>query len=139
MADSDSRLHGSITDEDLQKQFPAAVSTVLRILDSWQLTDEEARAVLNIDEATFGKLKKDPTGVPEKLVLFERISYILGIRKGLETLFPSERGANLERPWVKLPNSSETFQGRKPLDLMSQADAEGLRAVRKWLDGWAWS
>lgn len=137
MTDIDNSLRGRMSNEELESRFPAAGSTALRILESWQLTDEEARAVLNIDRATHQKLKEDPLAVTEKVVLFERISYILGIRKALETLFPSERGSNIERPWVTLPNNSETFRGRKPLELMSREDVEGLRTVREWLDGWA--
>lgn len=118
MSDNKSRLQGLISNEEMEKHFPGAVKVTLAILASWQVTDEQSRAILDVDEATYEQLKTDPAKVQSKLELLERVSLLLGIRKALEILDPSERQKIVESSFVKRPNDYKLFSGKPPLDLM---------------------
>jgi hypothetical protein len=135
MPDRESQMQGLASNEEMEKYFPGAVKVTLLTLASWQLTDEESRAVLNVDEATYEQLKTDPAKVQSKLELLERVSLLLGIRKALEILDPSERQKIVKKSFIKRPNSYKLFSGRPPLDLMVQGRVEDLWAIRRFLDG----
>lgn len=135
MSDRESQLQGLISDEEMDKYFPGAVRVTLAILASWQLTDEQSRAILDVDEVTYEQLKTDPAKVQSKLELLERVSLLLGIRKALEILDPSERKKIVENSFVKRPNDYELFSGRPPVDLMVQGRVEDLWAIKRYLNG----
>lgn len=134
MADREDRLQGLISDEEMDKYFPGAVKVTLAILASWQVTDEQSQAILDVDEATYEQLKTDPAKVQSKLEILERVSLLLGIRAALETLDPSEREKIFENSFIKRPNDYKLFSGRPPLDIMVQGRVEDLWAIKRYLN-----
>lgn len=114
-----------------------ALRTFLRIAELWGLSVEEQMTLLGVTaRSTFFKWKKDPNAVLPKDTL-ERISYILGIYKALQTLLPDENAAD---KWVKRPNAAQPFGGRPALDRMLSGQVADLFVVRQYLDaqrgGW---
>jgi len=115
-----------------------ALRTFFRIADLWQLSvDDQMRLVGLSARSTYFKWKKDPNvALPHDTL--ERISYILGIWKALQTLLPDERAADA---WVKQPNAAPLFGGRSALDRMLSGQVADLFVVRQYLDaqrgGWA--
>jgi uncharacterized protein (DUF2384 family) len=109
-----------------------AVATALNILDRWQATPEEQQAMLGVSRRTwFAWRRKAPSQVdPDRL---ERISYLLGIWKGLRQLFPGNRAYET---WPRLPNDAPLFAGRTPMEVMSAGHVADLYKVRAWIDGW---
>jgi len=73
---------------------------------------------------------------PDKRVLDQdtltRISYVVGIYKGLHTYF----GAAGDE-WITLPNDSPLFGGAVPIDFMVAAGLIGMYEVRRMLDAWS--
>ena len=68
---------------------------------------------------------------------YERISYLLGIYKALQMLFPEPAQADA---WVKKPNQAPLFGGRSALERMLGGQVADLYVVRQYLDaqrGWA--
>ena len=61
-----------------------------------------------------------------------RISAVLGIHRGLGTLFPTEQ---LGVEWLRTRHSAVVFGGRPPLDLVTCGSQDGLLSVRRFLDG----
>ena len=115
------------------KDLSGALRTVLNILDAWNVSQEDRLALLGCDRATYNRwLETHQIGelIPGTL---ERLSYILGIWRALQALFPDPAIANT---WVHRPNGSPVFGGQTPLAVMAQGKIEDLSRVRRFLDGW---
>ncbi len=59
----------------------------------------------------------------------ERISYVLGIYKGLQILLP--RTAD---EWVRKPNTAAPFGGRPAIERMTSGNVADLFVVRQYVD-----
>ena len=59
-----------------------------------------------------------------------RISYLIGIFKALNILYPRK----LADAWVRLPNTNRIFGGRTPLESMMQGGLPAMQMVRRLLD-----
>jgi len=114
-----------------------ALRTFFNIADKWQLGPDEQMKLLGVSaRSTFYKWKKD-TEVALPRDTLERISYIFGIYKALQILFPNEAAD----AWVKKANSAKLFTGRSALERMLSGNVADLYVVRQYLDaqrgGWA--
>lgn len=113
-----------------------ALRAFFRIAAAWGLKSSEARRLLgDPPESTFYKWKKLQDGAPGRDVI-ERISYLLGIFKALELLFPDPTRADA---WIRRPNDAAPFGGGSALDRMLSGNVADLYVVRSYLDaqrGW---
>lgn len=113
-----------------------ALRAFFRIAAAWGLKNGEARRLLgDPPESTFYKWKKLQDGAPGRDVI-ERISYLLGIFKALELLFPDPTRADA---WIRRPNDAAPFAGGSALDRMLSGNVADLYVVRSYLDaqrGW---
>jgi hypothetical protein len=113
-----------------------ALRAFVRIAQAWGLKSAEARRLLgDPPESTFYKWKKQQDGAPGRDVI-ERISYVLGIFKALELLFPDPTRADA---WIRKPNAALPFGGRSALERMLSGNVADLYVVRSYLDaqrGW---
>ena len=89
--------------------------------DRKDLTGPALRTFFRIAEAAIAALPKDA---------LERISYVMGIYKGLHILLP--RTAD---DWVRKPNKARTFGGASALDRMMSGNVSDLYVVRQYVDG----
>lgn len=106
-----------------------ALQTFFRIADAWGLTENEQMRLLGLDKrSTYQSWKRGGVATIPKDAL-ERISYVMGIYKGLQILLP--RSAN---DWVRKPNRSPIFGGRTALDRMTSGNVADLYVVRQYLD-----
>lgn len=106
-----------------------AKKTFFRILDRWQVRTEDGRNLLGSpSRGTFFAWKKGEGGTLSRDTL-ERISYVIGIYKGLQILFPDPAQADA---WISKPN--EAFAGRSALDRMMGGNVSDLHAVRAYID-----
>ena len=100
-----------------------------RIMDLWKVGVDDARTLLGSpSRSTFFSWKKGEGGALGRDVL-ERVSYLLGIYKGLQVLFPDPPQADA---WLQKPN--QAFGGRSALDRMLAGNVADLHAVRSYLD-----
>ena len=113
-----------------------ALRAFFRIADAWGLKNSEARRLLgDPPESTYFKWKKQRDGAVGRDVI-ERISYLLGIFKALELLFPDPTRADA---WIRRPNSAAPFGGGSALERMLSGNVADLYVVRSYLDaqrGW---
>jgi len=115
-----------------RKMSGPAMRTLLNIAQTWQLSNEEVRALLGWPpESTFYKYKGGQVGTLTYDMLM-RISIVIGVYKALHILYPEPALADR---WVKLPNSNPLFGGRPALALMTDGGMDGLYQVRRLLDG----
>jgi uncharacterized protein (DUF2384 family) len=133
MSTSASRVRAAAQEE----VGPAALRTLWRIADRWELTADELMTLLGIaSPSTYYKWRKTP---PRKLSpdLLERVSYLFGIYKALQVLLPDRALAD---GWLRRPNSNPLFGGKAPLQRMLTGQVADLFLVRRYLDaergGW---
>ena len=112
---------------------PAKVAIALRgffrVADAWQLSTDEARTLLGQPaRATFFQWKAGRvTRVPYDDIC--RISWVLGVWKALQILFPDAERADA---WLRRPN--QALGDHSALQRMLAGDITDLAAVRNLLD-----
>lgn len=113
-----------------------ALRTFFRLAERWNLRIAEQRKLLgDPPESTFYKWKRQQDGALGRDTL-ERISYLLGIYKALQILFPDPAQADA---WLHKPNQSALFGGQSALERMLSGNVSDLYVVRQYLDaqrGW---
>ena len=106
-----------------------ALRTFFRIAEAWGLKEAEQMKLLGLDNrSTFQTWKRGAVAAIPKDAL-ERISYVLGIYKGLKLLLP--RTAD---EWVRKPNEAPLFAGRPAIERMTSGSVADLYVVRQYID-----
>jgi hypothetical protein len=107
----------------------AAKRAFFRIMSAWNVGDAEARVLLGApSRSTFYNYKRGEGGALSADTL-ERISYVLGIYKGLKLLFPNPQQAD---DWIRKPNVA--FGGHSALERALGGKVVDLASVRAYLD-----
>lgn len=113
-----------------------ALRAFFALAERWKLRAAEQRTLLGEPpESTYFKWKKQQDGALSRDVI-ERISYLLGIWKDLQILFPDPAQADA---WVRKPNDAPLFGGHSALERMLSGNVADLYVVRQYLDaqrGW---
>ena len=121
-----------------QRAFRSEVSgssmrMFLGIADKLELSVEERCALLgDITRQTYYNWAKSRSITLSRDQL-ERIALVMGIFRGLHTLFADDQSAIR---WLKSPNREVQFGGRSPLDVACADGFGGLYAVRRYIDAW---
>lgn len=110
-----------------------ALRTVLNILDAWEVSLEDRLMLLGCTRMTYDRWVNTRELGEASDDTVERLSYLLGIWKALQILFPDPRIANT---WIHRPNTAPEFLGAPPLRILAHGQVEDLRRVRRFLDGW---
>ena len=106
-----------------------ALRTFFRIADAWGLQEAEQMKLLGLDSrSTFQTWKRGAVAAISRDAL-ERISYVMGIYKGLQMLVP--RTAD---EWVRKPNEAPLFAGRPAIERMASGNVADLYVVRQYID-----
>ncbi len=120
-----------------QESSAAALRAFSRIADLWGLTVDEQLVLLGRPaRSTFYRWKKEEAPALSHDTL-ERLSYLLGIYKALQILFPDPARADA---WMRAPNDAPPFGGRSALERMLSGQVSDLFVTRQYLDaqlgGW---
>ena len=108
-----------------------ALKSFFRLAEHWDLRVVEQRKLLgDPPESTFYKWKREQGGSLSRDTL-ERISYLLGIWKALQILFPDPAQADA---WLRKPNAAPLFGGHSALERMLSGNVADLFVVRQYLD-----
>lgn len=108
-----------------------ALRSFFRLAEAWKLRIAEQRRLLgDPPESTFYKWKRQQESTLGRDVI-ERISYLLGIFKSLQILFPDETQADA---WLRRPNRAGVFGGQSALERMLSGNVADLFVVRQYLD-----
>jgi hypothetical protein len=106
-----------------------ALRTFFRIAEAWGLKEPEQMRLLGLDSrSTLQAWKRGAVAAIPKDAL-ERISYILGIYKGLHILLPKTADE-----WVRKPNMAALFGGGSALQRMTSGNVADLYVVRQYID-----
>jgi hypothetical protein len=118
----------TLTAEDLGGP---ALRSFFGLAEQWKLRIADQRKLLgDPPESTFYKWKRQQGGAPGRDTI-ERISYLLGIWKSLQILFPDPAQADV---WLHKPNQAPLFGGHSALERMLSGNVADLFVVRQYLD-----
>lgn len=110
----------------------AGIQTFFNIAREWKLSPAEQMQLLAVPRATYYQWRKHPERIPaldrDKLT---RLSYLLGIYKALQIIFPTTYDTAL---WIHAPNDAPLFNGRSALERMLAGQMNDLHVVRQYLD-----
>jgi Protein of unknown function (DUF2384) len=112
-------------------QANAAFRAFLRIAELWGLAVEQQLVLLGQPaRSTYYKWKKE--GAEQLSVdTLERLSYLLGIYKALQILFPDPARAD---EWLWRPNEAPLLGGQPAMQRMLQGQVADLYVIRQYLD-----
>tara|TARA_X000000368_G_C23015504_1_gene705527 strand:- start:847 stop:1245 length:399 start_codon:yes stop_codon:yes gene_type:complete len=120
-------------------EFMYITKTVMKVLDTWNLTTEQTVGVLGLSKNTRKReLDKYRTlkAFPKSETIIKRLSHIVGISDALRTTFP--RNVNMSEKWMKTQH--RRFDNETPLNIILEEGINGLCKVRSELDcTFAWN
>lgn len=109
-----------------------ALRAFFRIARRWNLSAGEERCLLGLPaRSTFYRWRREHRGRLSSDSM-ERISCVIGIYSALHAIFSDGRQAD---SWIRRPNIAPQFSGQTALELMMVGQMNGLRVVRRYLDG----
>lgn len=108
-----------------------ALRSFFGIAEAWALSEEEQ--VILLGQPQPSSLHAWRSGQVETVSrdTVERISYLLGIFKAINTLLPEASRADA---WLRRPSKSPLFGGGSALDRMLSGNVGDLYVVRQYLD-----
>ena len=125
--------------EYTDEEFLYITNTVMKVLDSWNLTTEQMVHVLGLSSQTKKRqLDKYRTlkAFPKEDLILKRLSHVVGISDALRTTFP--RNVNMSEKWMKTQH--RRFNNETPLSIILEHGIDGLCRVRAELDcTFAWN
>lgn len=122
-------LHDSATRERLSAP---AVTLAGNIVSLWGLSSSETLELLGGISLSTWRRWNDRAPILSQDAL-TRLSLIIGIHRGLRTVF----GPSLGDSWPTIANSHPLFAGRSPINSIFSGGIPQLIAVRELVDGWA--
>ena len=128
-----SNLPNGVLDRALRVELsPAGTCAFLRISDAWGLAAEEQRVILGSpSRSTFRRWSTSPERLVLRADTLERISYVLGIFKALQVLFPEPERADA---WIRRRVEAPPLNGQSALQRMLAGRVVDLADVRRYLD-----
>ncbi len=109
----------------------AGLRTFFRIAERWELTDDEQLGLLGLQDISSLVALRSGIAPPVPRDMLERISYVLGIFKAINTLLPVPERAD---GWIRASNTAPLFAGRAPIARMASGNFSDLYVVRQYLD-----
>lgn len=102
--------------------------TAVNIMTKWHCTFEQMQYILAISKDSFIDYKNDPSKAQLSKEQIDRLSYIVNIHATLRSIFTnSENVYN----FMSLKNNNSYFNGRSPLEIISEGDFVELGEVFK--------
>ncbi len=103
-----------------------------KIAGFWNLVEAEQMSILGLKSPSI--LRDLQAGDVEQCSadVLERVSYVLGIYKGIHSIFTEHEQADR---WMRKPNKAPIFAGKSAVDRMVVGGIDDLRLVRGYLDG----
>ena len=116
--------------ETLKRLSPSAAKAFLKIVELWELRDDDARQLLGgMSNGAFYELKRTSRQALDQDRL-TRVSVLAGVFKALNILYSKK----LADRWIQLPNENPMFGGDTPLRYMVRGGLPAILRVRQLLD-----
>ena len=119
-----------------ERKGQVALKAFFNITQEWGCSSADRQKLLGeVARSTLNNYAKLPAVRLNRDVI-ERISYIMGIYKALNILYPNRELANR---WIHQPNRALPFNGTSALEFMTRGSIIHLAETRRYLDaqrGW---
>jgi len=121
---------GFADETDRKRLSATALKAFRRIVAHWDLTSQQAAALLGVSVSTWERLKPESVTKTLSQDQMTRISALTGIYKALHLLFVD---AMADR-WPMLENTGPLFDRRTPVAAMIEGGIPHMLEVRRYLD-----
>jgi transcriptional regulator with XRE-family HTH domain len=115
---------------DRKRLTPAALEAMRRLAVAWDLTGDQAAALLGVSISTWDRIRKGNSGTSLSQDQLMRVSALIGIFKGLHLLFADDMADR----WLRLRNSGPLFANRSPIEAMVEGGIPRMIEVRRYTD-----
>ncbi|MEO1191445.1 MAG: DUF2384 domain-containing protein [Pseudomonadota bacterium] len=121
-----------LADPDVRARCtPSAVAAICRLAAHWGLSAGDIRMLLgDVSERTWFRMKSGLWSGSLSQDCMTRVSILLGLYEGLETLFDKQ----LAREWPTLANKGPLFDGRTPIEVMIAGGVPAMLDLRDHVD-----
>ena len=124
------RPQGFAAEVDRDRLSKTALKAYRRIVAQWDLTSQQAAALLGVSVSTWERLKPETAIKTLSQDQMTRISALTGIYKGLHLLFAD----SMADRWLSLENSGPLFDRRSPIAAMIEGGIPHMLEVRRYVD-----
>ena len=115
---------------DEKQKIAVIVKAVVRTAEAWELSNQEAALLFDVPPATWSRMKAGTyRGVLDQDKV-TRASLLIGLYKGLRLLF----NGPLTFGWPKTTNTGPGFDGRTPVQIMSEGGIPAMMRMRQHID-----
>lgn len=116
-----------------KNQCVTGLRAAVGILEKWAASSEQACRILRISRSTYTRARqRDPDwAVALDADQMQRISFVLNIHATLRLIFDNPQNVY---GFVSMANDNEFFNGRSPLEIMSQGDMISLYETFRRID-----
>ncbi|MBC3301737.1 hypothetical protein H0Z09_11430 [Pseudomonas sp. SWRI18] len=116
-----------------KEQCVTGLRAAVGILEKWQASSDQACRVLRISRSTFTRAKQGDTAWSVSLDAdqMQRISLVLNIHAALRLVFDNPENVY---GFASMANDNSFFNGRTPLEVMSQGDMISLYETYRRID-----
>ena len=115
---------------DRRRLTPPALKALVRLMAAWQVTKEQAAALLGMSPSTWDRIRQGRWQQSLTQDQFMRASALIGVYKGLHLLFADD----LADRWPTLRNSGPLFENLTPVDAMVEGGIPQMFEVRAHVD-----
>lgn len=112
------------------ERISVIVKALVRLADSWSLSNAQAASLFDVPTATWSRMKAGSFKGNLDQDKMMRASLLIGIFKGLRLLF----NGPLQSGWPKHPNAGPNFAGQSPVDKMIAGGIPAMMVVRRHID-----
>lgn len=119
-----------IATENRDRLAGAGLTAYRRLVALWQLSNEEAAALIDVTPRTWARMKKPDWSGRLSYDQILRLSALIGLYKGLHLYFARP----LANSWAMRPNDGPLFRGERPVDWMIAGGLPAIMATRDYVD-----
>ena len=116
-----------------REQCVAGLRAAVGILEKWQASSDQACRILRISRSTYTRARQRDAvwSVSLDADQMQRISFVLNIHAALRLLFDNPENVY---GFMAMANDNDFFNGRAPLDVMSEGDMVSLYETFRRID-----
>lgn len=115
---------------DRRRLTPAALEAMRSLAKAWRLTGEQSAALLGVSRSTWDRIRARAWRQALSQDQLTRASALIGIFKGLHTLFADDMADR----WPRLANAGPLFEALTPVEVMKRGGIPLMIEVRGHVD-----